>query len=59
LPAELPRETEICSRKNQPVPIAVAGWTNWVKDVCETLEFVPGRFKVIPYGTAETQLHVL
>jgi len=47
LPAELPRETETLSPKQKFCPDC-GGKLRWLgEDVCETLEYVPARFKVI------------
>src|SRR5262249_53400147 len=47
LPAELPRETEILQPKDKVCPDCGAGLSRLGEDVCEVLELVPARFKVI------------
>src|SRR5215831_5986479 len=47
LPADLPRETETLQPKESSCPDCGGTLSHLGDDVCETLEFVPGRFKVI------------
>ena len=47
LPAELPRETETLQPKDSACPDCGGALSHLGDDVSETLEFVPGRFKVI------------
>lgn len=47
LPAELPRETEMIVPEHQACPDCGGKLRHLGEDVSETLEYVPGRFKVI------------
>jgi len=47
LPADLPRETETLQPKDSGCPDCGGTLSHLGDDVAETLEFVPGRFKVI------------
>ena len=47
LPSDLPRETETLQPKENACPDCGGRLSHLGDDVCETLEFVPGRFKVI------------
>jgi transposase len=47
LPAELPRETETITPKQEACPDCGGKLRLLGEDVCETLEYVPARFKVI------------
>ena len=47
LPADLPRETETLQPKENACPDCGGALGHLGEDVSETLEFVPGRFKVI------------
>jgi transposase len=47
LPADLPRETETLQPKDSDCPDCGGALSHLGNDVAETLEFVPGRFKVI------------
>jgi transposase len=47
LPPELPRETEILQPKDSVCPDCGSGLSRLGDDVCEVLELVPARFKVI------------
>ena len=47
LPAELPRETEMLVPEDQACPDCGGTLRHLGEDVSETLEYVPGRFKVI------------
>jgi hypothetical protein len=47
LPAELPRETETIAPAQEACPDCGGTLRMLGEDVCETLEYVPARFKVI------------
>jgi transposase len=47
LPAELPRETETIAPRQEACPDCGGALKHLGEDVCETLEYVPARFKVI------------
>ena len=47
LPPELPRETEVLEPKPEACPDCGGRLDHLGEDVCETLEYVPARFKVI------------
>ena len=47
LPAELPRETETIAPAHQACPDCGGALRRLGEDISETLEYVPGRFKVI------------
>jgi transposase len=47
LPAELPREIETIAPKHEACPDCGGALKHLGEDVCETLEYVPARFKVI------------